>query len=69
MADQQKPKIQPWKAMKTFEEEPNPEFGKLQKFITVQPLMGNGGSTVSRPIYRKTAHEVKQGGAGEIAKK
>ncbi|CAK7229740.1 hypothetical protein SCUCBS95973_007330 [Sporothrix curviconia] len=59
MVGQETPKVQPWKAMKTLEQETNPVMANLHNFTTVEPTMGNAGSTVSRPIDRQTAHETK----------
>ncbi|EFX00661.1 hypothetical protein CMQ_7663 [Grosmannia clavigera kw1407] len=63
MTDAQVPKIQPWKALKTLSEDSNPDLNKLQKFRSGDDTSGNSGSSVSRPIYRKTAHETEEDGS------
>ncbi len=53
------PKIQPWKALKTLDENRDPDFSKLQKFVSTEPTMGSSGASVSRPMDRKAVHEKK----------
>lgn len=55
MPDKPTPKIQPWKAMKTMEEDLDPDFGKLKNFQSTEPTCGSG-SSVSKPMDRRTGY-------------
>jgi len=48
-------KIQPWKSMKTMEEDPNPDFSKMKAFQSSEPTCGSG-SSVSRPMDRRAGY-------------
>jgi len=62
MSDNPTKKIQPWKTMKTMEEDLNPDFDKLQGFQLLKPdpetnpkpPHPGSGASVSRPMDRKT---------------
>lgn len=57
MANDSAPKIQPWKALKSLEEDLNPDPVKLRDFQDPQLSSGCGGASVSKPMDRKTMHE------------
>lgn len=59
MSDKPAQKIQPWKALKSMDENTEPDFSKLQKFCTTEPTMGSVGASVSRPMDREAVHEEK----------
>ena len=54
MPEQQKPKTQPWKAMKSTEEEPNPDFLKMK--FDKKAMTGSFGASVTRPMDRDTKY-------------
>ncbi|RHZ68075.1 hypothetical protein CDV55_107845 [Aspergillus turcosus] len=57
------PKIQPWKAMKSMEENTNPNFSK---FVATNEVAACDGSSVSKPMNRKTAHEAPVDNASQV---
>ena len=50
------PKIQPWKAMKSLEENTNPDFSKMKELST-KPTSSTMGASVSKPMDRRTEYE------------
>ena len=62
MADSTDPGIQPWKAMKTMEENPNPNFDEMKNFRATEPTCGSG-SSVSKPMDRRTGYGSLEDGA------
>ena len=51
------PKTQPWKSMKSLEEDTNPDLRKLNNYASAEPTGGSTGASVSKPMDRKTEYE------------
>lgn len=53
MSHKSTPKIQPWKNMKSMDENTDPDFGKLSNFMHTEPTCGSSGASVRKPIQQK----------------
>jgi hypothetical protein len=53
-------KTQPWKAMKSLDENPKPDFDNMPKFFKSGTTDPKTGASVSKPLDRNTKHETQE---------